>query len=183
VPATAGMEKRVSSESGAWQPASAWRRFRYMTVGCADSRSRRTAQCCHASMATASLRFGTRTAAKDVIACRRIAGSNLLLPPPTPIGSSLSTRPGSLKVWDLCNGKLVFAALAHRGAARSVALSFDGSMLATAGAEGTLRIWDTAGESVTAIRVDGALYQCSWLGATGLWAIGSRGMYQFAFVS
>jgi WD40 repeat protein len=60
-----------------------------------------------------------------------------------------------------------------------------GHWLASAGDDGTVRLWDPiAGTSVAGLRVDGAVRTCIAVGSTGLIAAGGpRGLYLFQLVT
>jgi WD40 repeat protein len=72
---------------------------------------------------------------------------------------------GTARIWDPATGQ-ERAVLAGQGrVVKAVAITPDGSWLATAGRDGAARIWDLGGTGspdVTAIRVDGALPECAW---------------------
>ena len=68
------------------------------------------------------------------------------------------------------------------------AISSDGHWLATTDDAGDLRIWPVPAsgaeelQPVTAMRVDGALFECAWApGTLDLHAAGQRGEYAFTF--
>ncbi|WP_229830626.1 WD40 repeat domain-containing protein [Actinoplanes ianthinogenes] len=67
------------------------------------------------------------------------------------------------------------------------AISADGRWLATTSEAGELRIWPLPQptedlEPVAAMRVDGALFACTWVpGNLDLYAVGQRGVYAFTF--
>ena len=65
----------------------------------------------------------------------------------------------------------------------SVAIAPDGNWLATAGWDGSLRVWDPAIGLIRAVmRVDGALRDCSWRpSGRALAAAGDNGLYLFTF--
>ena len=66
-----------------------------------------------------------------------------------------------------------------------MAISSDGTWLATGSWDGTARIWaadDTNGSGVTAIRLDGGISDCAWFPArTDLCIAGQEGLYKFEF--
>lgn len=53
-------------------------------------------------------------------------------------------RDGSLRLWDLVNGRCLLAIDAHPGAVTDVALTADGSRALSAGDDGSVRYWDLA---------------------------------------
>jgi WD40 repeat protein len=69
----------------------------------------------------------------------------------------------------------------HTGPVLAVAVAPDGTWLATAGLDGTVRIWDaTTGGPGPLMRVDGALRGCACLtGGAGLVVVGDAGVYVF----
>ena len=71
----------------------------------------------------------------------------------------------------------------HRDGVNGVAISPDGTWLATASDDRTVRIWATDGppHTVTAIRVDGEASDCAWFPAgTDLCIAGQQGLYRFS---
>ncbi|HET7017042.1 MAG TPA: hypothetical protein VFI65_24180 [Streptosporangiaceae bacterium] len=64
----------------------------------------------------------------------------------------------------------------------AVAISPDGTWLATASDDHTLRIWDPSiGYVIAMLRVEDALLACAWTGDSGLAVGGYRGLYMFGF--
>jgi WD40 repeat protein len=65
-----------------------------------------------------------------------------------------------------------------------VAVAPDGAWLAAASdGEGKVRIWDTSTwQQQVQMRVDGLISTCTWLGAKGLVAGGTAGLYLFDFL-
>jgi WD40 repeat protein len=71
----------------------------------------------------------------------------------------------------------------HRSQVNGVAISQDGTWLATASWDGTVRTWAADGtpHAVTAIRVDGEVSGCAWFPAgTDLCIAGEQGLYRFS---
>ena len=66
-----------------------------------------------------------------------------------------------------------------------MAIAPDGTWLATASVDGTVRIWDMGTKDITAVlRVDGVLFDCAWSpSGQSLAAAGYAGLYYFTFKS
>jgi WD40 repeat protein len=71
----------------------------------------------------------------------------------------------------------------HTGPVRAVAIAPDGIWLASAGLDGSVRIWDPATGGISALmRVDSRLQDCAWSPSSqSLAAAGSAGLYHFTF--
>jgi WD40 repeat protein len=66
---------------------------------------------------------------------------------------------------------------------KAVAVAPDGSWLATASTDGTVRIWDTATWRPSALmRVDRWIFTCAWMSNERLAVDGSAGLYVFDFL-
>jgi WD40 repeat protein len=72
-------------------------------------------------------------------------------------------REGLVTVWDLKTGEKGRAWRAHEGLANGVAFSGDGRVLATAGSDGAVRLWDVATQRQLAeLRHEGHAYQLAF---------------------
>ncbi|SCD27057.1 platelet-activating factor acetylhydrolase IB subunit alpha, partial [Streptomyces sp. DpondAA-D4] len=68
----------------------------------------------------------------------------------------------------------------HTRSVRSVAIAPDGTWLATASNDETVRIWVAADQPpVTMMRTEGPLLSCAWGAAGELVVGGERGLYLF----
>ncbi|MFF1918900.1 WD40 repeat domain-containing protein, partial [Streptomyces sp. NPDC058239] len=75
--------------------------------------------------------------------------------------------------------------IGHTGTVNSVAIAPDGTWLATAGTDGTARVWDVAGQRAVAVaRTEGTLSSCAWSETAHEIAVGGeRGMYLFGLLT
>jgi serine/threonine protein kinase len=72
-------------------------------------------------------------------------------------------KEGRVTVWDVKTGEKVGAWRAHEGLANGVAFSGDGRVLATAGSDGVVRLWDVATQHKLAeLRHEGRAYQLAF---------------------
>ncbi|MGW6981840.1 WD40 repeat domain-containing protein [Streptomyces sp. NPDC054932] len=73
----------------------------------------------------------------------------------------------------------------HTDWVRTVAIAMDGTWLATASYDKTLRVWDVAERrTVAVVRAEGELYSCAWGEVDHeLAAGGERGVYLFALLT
>jgi WD40 repeat protein len=64
----------------------------------------------------------------------------------------------SVRLWDVATGKLIHTPDGHEDAIRAVAVSSDGTRIATAGREGTARVWDAvSGRTLRTFRAPGGV--------------------------
>ncbi|WP_198678092.1 NB-ARC domain-containing protein [Streptomyces sp. Go-475] len=100
--------------------------------------------------------------------------------------AAFTRHSSSIKVFDLASHDLPpqrhGASLSH---VRGLCFSPDNRLLASAHADGTLRVWATGrSDCVTALRVDGFLRRCAWSPTgTHLVAVGTGGIYLFTLRS
>ncbi|MEO2090926.1 MAG: hypothetical protein ABGY75_15710, partial [Gemmataceae bacterium] len=75
-------------------------------------------------------------------------------------GSWLATgggvRDNTVRIWDVATGKELRSLAAHTAVVYALALSADGTALATGSHDGSVRLWDTTGWAETAVLKQGA---------------------------
>jgi WD40 repeat protein len=85
----------------------------------------------------------------------------------------------TVRIWDLVTGARRRTLRGHTDTVQAVAITPDGSWLATASDDNTVRIWDpVAGSGVASACVAGPLRHLEWSGMT-LVAAGAFGPYIF----
>ena len=98
-------------------------------------------------------------------------------------GTWLHRNDGTVRTW-AADGTPRATLTGHDGRVTAVAIAADGTWLATAGDDRTVRIWavgEAPSSGVTAIRVDGYVSGCAWFpGSTDLAIGGNRGLYRFS---
>src|SRR6185503_16157715 len=71
---------------------------------------------------------------------------------------------GRIKIWNVANGKLAKNLTGHHGAIRSLKFSGDNTLLASAAADKTLRVWGVpAGKPLAQARNDSSINAVTWL--------------------
>jgi WD40 repeat protein len=88
-----------------------------------------------------------------------------------------------VRIWDLESGRLRAELTGHAGAVTAVAIAPDGAWLASAGEDGSVRIWDPVSGGIGALmRVDRPLRACAWGPFSQSLAVaGVAGLYHFTF--
>ena len=88
-----------------------------------------------------------------------------------------------MRIWDPATGQQRAALTGHTGAVTAVAIAPDGTWLASAGRDGSVRIWDPVTGGISAVmRVDSWLEDCAWSPSSqSLAAAGGAGLYHFTF--
>jgi WD40 repeat protein len=82
---------------------------------------------------------------------------------------------GTVRIWDVTTGDEHAVLTGHAGVF-AVAVTPDGSWLASGGGDGTVRIWDTATWQARALmRVDSEIWACGWLTCPAWGARGEGG--------
>jgi WD40 repeat protein len=88
---------------------------------------------------------------------------------------------GMVLTWDARTGDELFRIAGHMDHVTGVAISRDGTWLATGSYDGTVRIWDQAGTGLAMMRLAAGLRACAWGPAERLVLAGDAGLYQFVF--
>jgi len=95
--------------------------------------------------ASARQPLGAFPALARPIACVQFSPDGRMLAVAT--GDERESSPGSVTLWDVGTGRTLGTLDGHARGALSVAFSPDGATIATAGADGVVRLWDTATRS------------------------------------
>jgi WD40 repeat protein len=89
-----------------------------------------------------------------------------------------------VRIWDIATGRERAVLKGHTDTVSAVAVAPDGSRLASAGQDRSVRIWEVAsGQPCALIRVENDLLACAWLGMNALAAGGFAGLYLFDFLT
>ena len=91
------------------------------------------------------------------------AGDSAWRSPPTAFISRLAARTAPSVVWETATGKLASDLVGHTGSALGVAFSRDGKLIASAGVDKTIRLWDVAQVNRRSPFVDTPIRFGAWL--------------------
>jgi WD40 repeat protein len=88
-----------------------------------------------------------------------------------------------VRIWDPATGQQRATLTGHAGRVRAVAIAPGGAWLASAGDDGSVRIWDPVTGGISAVmRVESHLEDCAWSPSSqSLAAAGGAGLYHFTF--
>jgi WD40 repeat protein len=87
-----------------------------------------------------------------------------------------------VRTWDPTTGQQRAELTGHTGPVNAVAITPDGTWLATAADDRTVRTWNATGVCLAQMRTEEPLVACAWdPRGPGLIAVGTAGLYRFEF--
>ncbi|WP_230195859.1 WD40 repeat domain-containing protein [Streptomyces coriariae] len=98
-------------------------------------------------------------------------------------GGERGDNNGAVRIWVAATGQITATLTGHVGRVYAVAISPDGTWLATSGVDRTVRIWNPLSEDLaTTMRTEGGLRALDWTPTSrGLATAGDFGLYLYDF--